>query len=110
MNGSEAVCRDLNCDFTYVEPLGEVTSFTFDEASKLLVVTGTRLPATSDLLRHIVFAHEKCDISGEDAFAVDGETISITCTLGGEPTVGMYHPIVVATIGTVPMADGVAAL
>ena len=33
-----AVCHNLTCDFTFIEPVGEITSFTFTESTKKLVM------------------------------------------------------------------------
>lgn len=44
VDGEPAVCHNMTCDFTYVEPTGEVTAATFDPATKKLVITGTALP------------------------------------------------------------------
>ena len=34
----------MTCDFTYTEPVGEITAVTFDKSTKKLVITGTALP------------------------------------------------------------------
>jgi hypothetical protein len=44
VNEIPAVCKNLSCNFTYVEPVGEITSFTYDHSTKVLVLTGTELP------------------------------------------------------------------
>lgn len=44
VDGEPAVCHNMTCDFTYVEAAGEVTTATFDPATKKLVITGTALP------------------------------------------------------------------
>lgn len=36
----------MTCDFTYIEPAGEITGVTYDKTSKKLVITGTSLPST----------------------------------------------------------------
>ena len=71
-----AVCHNLTCDFTYTEPVGEVESFTFDEATKKLVITGTNLTDSLDQIRYIEYALSTC--------TVDESTLSdttIECTL-----------------------------
>lgn len=45
VNDNPAVCHNMTCDFTYIEPVGQITSFTFTEDSKLLVIEGTELPS-----------------------------------------------------------------
>lgn len=71
-----AVCHNLTCDFTYTEPVGEVESFTFDETTKKLVITGTNLTDSLDQIRYIEYALSTC--------TVDESTLSnttIECTL-----------------------------
>jgi hypothetical protein len=51
-----AVCHNLTCDFTYLEPVGEITSFTFDETTSKLVITGTELPSDIETIRYVQFA------------------------------------------------------
>jgi hypothetical protein len=46
----------LTCDFTYLEPVGEITAFTYDETTKKLVMTGTKLPSDIESLRYVEFA------------------------------------------------------
>ena len=48
VNNLPAVCHNMTCDFTYVAPVGEVTSFTFDQSTSKLVLTGTELPSVID--------------------------------------------------------------
>lgn len=38
VDGLPAVCHNLTCDFTYIKNVGEVTSFTFTETTKELVI------------------------------------------------------------------------
>ena len=45
VDGLPAVCHNLTCDFTYIEAVGEIASFTYDEGTNELVVVGTGLPA-----------------------------------------------------------------
>jgi hypothetical protein len=45
VNDQPAVCHSLACDYTYSVPTGSVDSFTFDDASNVLSITGTDLPA-----------------------------------------------------------------
>lgn len=34
VNGTPAVCHDLNCGYEYVEPVGEVLSFTYNDDTR----------------------------------------------------------------------------
>jgi len=38
VQGLPAVCHNLTCDFSYIENVGEVTSFQFTEETKKLVI------------------------------------------------------------------------
>jgi len=40
-----AVCHNLNCDFTYIANVGEITSFTYTDATKVLTIQGKDFPA-----------------------------------------------------------------
>jgi hypothetical protein len=57
-----AVCHNLLCDYMYVAPVGDVSSFTFDKASRKLTVQGSNLPIGSDL-KKVIFAQTKCLIN-----------------------------------------------
>jgi len=37
-------CHNMTCDYTYVEPVGEVTGATYDDVTKRLVIIGVDLP------------------------------------------------------------------
>jgi hypothetical protein len=50
-----AVCHDLVCDYMYVAPVGDVSSFTFDKASRKLIVQGSSLPIGTEL-KKVMFA------------------------------------------------------
>lgn len=89
-----AVCKNLDCDYTYVEPEGEVTGFTYTSSSGELVLTGTGLPVNSSLVRHVEFAHSKCTISSTS-------NDSLTCTLDHEPVCGDHLPSLYSIYGLV---------
>lgn len=99
-----AVCHNLTCDFNYLEPVGELTSFTFDETTKKLVITGTNLTDSLDDIRYVEFALSTC--------TVDEATLSnttIECTLDKEPTCGDHTPLLTSIHGVVPNSDLLAA-
>jgi hypothetical protein len=48
-----AVCKNLDCNYHYVEPAGEVTGFTYSSGNRELVLTGTDLPMNSSMVRHV---------------------------------------------------------
>jgi len=49
VDGLPAVCRNLDCDFAYVDPVGEITSFTFNPSEGdygSLTIEGIDLPTS----------------------------------------------------------------
>jgi hypothetical protein len=44
VDGVEAVCASLNCNYNYVAPLAEITSFSYSGTT--LTITGTNIPTT----------------------------------------------------------------
>lgn len=96
-----AVCHNMTCGFTYVAPVGEVTSFTFDQSTSKLVLTGTELPSMITDIDKVEFALSRC--------SVDESTLSATnleCTLVQEPTCGNHLPILTSVLGVVPNSAG----
>jgi hypothetical protein len=80
-----AVCHNLTCDFTYVEAVGQVSSFTFDKTSLKLQLTGEKLPSSLSQISNVNFAKSLCK--------VDNATLSATnieCTLVNAPTCGSF--------------------
>lgn len=72
-----AVCHSMDCGFTYIASIGQITSFTFSDDTDTLQVTGTELPTSLDGIQSLAFAQSPCIIA-EDA-VLDGT--SIICTL-----------------------------
>jgi hypothetical protein len=62
VNDLPAVCHNLNCNYTYVTPVGEVTSFTYDTSSRVLTLTGTNLPNNTSFIQSISFAKTVCSL------------------------------------------------
>jgi hypothetical protein len=101
VDGLPAVCHNLTCDYTYTVPVGEVTSFTFDDASSSLVLTGTGFDAE---ITKVEFALSDC--------TVDASTLSATnleCTLASAPTCGEWKPILTSSLGIIPNAIAMTA-
>jgi hypothetical protein len=99
-----AVCHNLTCDFTFILPVGEVTAFTFDEATKKLVLTGTDIPSVIANISKVEFALLEC--------IVDESTLTATkleCILEKEPTCGDHLPILTSLLGKIPNAASLAA-
>ena len=63
VDGYPAVCKNLDCDFAYINPRGEIAGFTYDSSSRKLEITGTSLPTTLSEIRNISFASSLCDIN-----------------------------------------------
>jgi hypothetical protein len=114
VNGTPAACSNLNCGYVYMDPVGELTEFSFDVDTKLLTMTGTNLPKDSGELRDIKFAKSPCLEEGMtfESVVVDEETTTdtITCTLAREETCGMHVPTITAVEGIVPGAPDLAAI
>ena len=103
VGGEPAVCHNLTCDFTYILGEGEITAFTYTEATKLLVITGTNLPSVIANISSVEYAFSDC--------TVDESTLSATnieCTLVEEPTCGDYKPFVISLLGNIPHATDLA--
>ena len=60
--GLPAACHNLTCNYTYIQALGEVQSFTFNETSSLLTLNGINLPANSSMIQKIEFALTYCKL------------------------------------------------
>jgi hypothetical protein len=95
VDGAPAVCHNLTCDYTYVDAVGEVTSFTFNAGAGTVSITGTSFDISP--ITEVKFAMAKC--------TVDPATLSATnidCTLDKEPTCGTFIPKVLAEMGKIP--------
>jgi hypothetical protein len=100
VNDYQAVCHNLTCDYKYVETAGLISSFSFTESSKLLVIEGTDLPSSMSNIEKVDFALSEC--------IVDESTLTDThleCTLVQEPTCGSYVPNYIAILGKIPSGD-----
>ena len=76
VNGEPAVCHNLTCGYAYTAPVGTVTAFTYNAATRVLQLSGTDLPVNTSLIRNVTFAKSPCTI--------DPATVSatgLTCTL-----------------------------
>ena len=57
----EALCSNLNCDFVYTTPLAQIDSQTYTAETDSLVITGTDIPETSDVV--VSFGPVNCEIT-----------------------------------------------
>jgi len=100
-----AVCHSMDCGFTHIPAVGEITSFTYDASTKVVTVTGTNLPDNLNKTQSMSFAASACIPSSEaEDGALDGTTIS--CTLARNPTCGTWKPDLTTFLGNVPFAEG----
>ena len=98
VDGLPAVCHGLACDFSFVEAVGVITSFTFTEATSLLTVVGTNLTTNMTEIQNLTFAHAAC--------VIDEATLTATgfqCTLDRAPTCGSYAPELITIHGKIPV-------
>ena len=94
VNSTPAVCHNLTCDFVYTDPVGEITDFTYDHATKKVVLTGTDL--ITQPIRYIMFAKSRCAVDASTA-----TNTSVTCTLVQEPTCGDHVPYLTSRLGLI---------
>jgi hypothetical protein len=102
VNGTEAVCKNLNCDYIYTPPVGEITSFSFDATNNQVTINGNLssiIDATTDI-RSIEFAKSPCKL---DEGSVTNN--SLTCTLERTKTCGNHLPILTTKMGIIPVLD-----
>ena len=92
VNDQPAVCHNLNCNYTYFTPVGEVSSFTYAADTKVLTLTGTNLPSNSSFIQHISFAKTLCKLDNTMTFTTGSQ---IVCTLIREPTCGSHLPEII---------------
>jgi len=101
VNEEPVVCHNLTCGFKYIEPVGEISSFTFDEGTKKLVITGVELPSVIENITSVEYALSYC--------TVDPSTLTDThveCTLNQDPTCGDWTPVLTSHYGLIPTAEG----
>lgn len=89
-----AVCKNLSCDFNYVDPIGEITSYKYSEQTYELQLTGVDLPAEIQKIDYIEFAQTRCSISKVSA-------TGISCKLDQTPVCGEFFPILVTRDGMI---------
>jgi len=100
-----AVCHNLTCDMNYIEPEGNITSFTYTTSTKKLVITGVGIPSDVTNITSVEFAQSLCTI--------DTTTLSSTnleCTLVQNPVCGTHKPILLSSLGLIPNLAAVAGL
>lgn len=94
VDGMEALCLDLNCDFAYIDSSAEITANTIDENNlDEVIITGTSLP--NDDTDVIWFGPTRCTETSND-----GSTI--TCTLDDTRISGEWIVDILTVHGLTP--------
>lgn len=103
-----AVCHSMNCDFTLLPTVGQVTAFTFNSETQKISITGTDLPDNISKIQSMSFAASDCTpTSANEDGSLDGT--SVECTLVRNPTCGSWTPDLTTFLGNIPHAEDVAA-
>lgn len=98
VNGIDAVCPGFDCDFVYVEAVGEITSQSLVDGA--VTIQGTNLPV-DDI--SITLSNSAC----EDIVATETE---ITCTLNVGAAAGEWDVKLVDVNGLTPVESAVEKL
>jgi hypothetical protein len=101
-----AVCHSMDCGFTHIAAVGEITSFTV--AGGKLTVTGTNLPDNTSKIQSISIAQSTCTPEATDEEGTLSGT-EIVCALDREQVCGNWMPKVTTFLGDVPVAESVSA-
>ena len=72
----------MTCDFTYTDPLGEVTGVVYDQTTKKLTITGTNLPGLATTTsttggRRRRLAEEDEYVPGWDVKQIDRDILAL---------------------------------
>lgn len=102
-----AVCHSMDCSFTHIPAVGEITAFTYVEATRVLTITGTELPDNLSKLQSISFAGSACTSTAGAEGVLSGTTVE--CTLDREPTCGTWAPHLTTFFGNVANAADLAS-
>jgi hypothetical protein len=100
VDGIPALCPNFNCEFAYIEAVGEITGQTVTGTS--VSITGTNLPTTGFT---VTIADQECDTGSHNAIETE-----ITCSLTEVPVAGNTNAVVKTDQGVVAIADGVAEI
>ena len=80
VNRMDAVCPEFNCDYLYVEPVGEITTQNLSAEGDILTIMGTELP-TENLA--VSIANSACT-------NIEASDTEITCTLDVAAAAGSW--------------------
>lgn len=92
IEGIEAVCHSLNCNYRYIQPTAQITSFSLSTDGTLLTISGTGFTRP---LRRITFATFPCT----SPTILNDHTI--TCQ--SQKVVGSWQPEVIDEFGIIPV-------
>lgn len=99
MNGIEAICPNMNCDYTYSEPKAKITSQKL--TGNVVEVAGENLPVSADTEVSI----------GGTACAINEKTATkIKCTLAVKPSAGEWDVLVRDSDGKAKKDAGLAKI
>jgi len=92
-----AACHNLTCNFTFIEPVGEITYYEYDSNAKKLTIEGVDIPVNETEIQGVTFAQTHCTLV-DDTLTATG----LECILDEEPTCGTYLPDVTTILGNIP--------
>lgn len=123
VNGLPAVCKNLTCDFSYIESSYEITAFSLDDSEQTLTIEGVSLPEN---ITSISFTNVDCTdyvfdqvtetstVDSTDEFGNVTTTevtevvgVTITCSMADALTGGSFLPIIKDDYGIIPVSDEV---
>jgi len=87
-------CHNLDCDYAYIDAVGEVTSFSISGTT--LAISGTDLPDTIDDIESIYFAQAECEI--DESSITD---TYIECDITGDQVCGDFSPVYTTIYGVI---------
>jgi hypothetical protein len=98
VEGIDALCASLSCDYSYIAPVGEITEQTLSGFS--VTIRGTELPITADITR-VVIGDQDCTTG-----TISSSTTEVTCSLSDLPVAGTHSVQLLTEMGAVGIADG----
>jgi len=109
VDGLEALCINMNCEYAYIDTVGTVTTQAQSQGRRLqgvvgkeITVTGTEFPTTDVTLE---FGGTSCDTT---TIVSDGS--SLTCTLLNYPAAGTWFVSLIGTNGLIPVDQNVSGI
>jgi hypothetical protein len=95
VEGLQAACHNLTCDYVYIESESEVQSYVYAPLKKTIEVEGVNLPKSSEITS-LSFAEAKCLI--DETASTESH---IECSLQGNPTCGDHVPVLKTKFGAI---------